>query len=87
MTYRGRVKDGVIVVEGPGRPPEGAELSMRVVKPRREGSHKPDKNEPSFYDRIKPLVGCLTDLPADLSENHDHYLCGCPKRTTSRSGK
>jgi hypothetical protein len=25
-------------------------------------------------------AGCLTDLPADMAEQHDHYIHGTPKR-------
>jgi len=88
MTYRGRVKDGVVVVEGPDKPPEGAEMSMRLVKPRSKSIRKSKKKDDglSFYDRIKDLIGTV-DLPADFSANHDHYLYGCPKRKATRRGK
>jgi len=84
MTYRGRVKDGVIVVEGPDKPPEGAEMSMRVLKPRTKNSTKPRKKrgskEKTFAERMKKFIGMGSHLPPDFSVNHDHYLYGTPKK-------
>jgi hypothetical protein len=33
MTYRGQVKDGVIVLEPPAALPEGATVAVEVVQP------------------------------------------------------
>ena len=79
MTYRGRVKNGVVVLEGPGKPPEGAEMSMRVLKPQSKKTRKPKKKKKdglTFYDRFKEFIGIRADLPPDFSVNHDHYLYG-----------
>ena len=34
----------------------------------------------SLLDQLGDVVGAVDDLPADLAENHDHYLYGTPKR-------
>ena len=34
----------------------------------------------SFGERYAKFVGIVKDAPADLAENHDHYLYGQPKR-------
>jgi hypothetical protein len=73
MTYRGRVKDGVIVLEPPAALPEGSEVD---VSPKAEPEVIPTLNE-----RFKDVIGILDELPSDMAENHDHYVHGAPKRT------
>ena len=75
MTYKGRVKDGVVVLEGPKAPPDGTEVTVRPVrKSRRQAKKK------TFAQRMKKYIGMGSDLPPDFSVNHDHYLYGCPKQ-------
>jgi hypothetical protein len=38
------------------------------------------KRNPTLLERYRHIVGIVEDLPPDLSENHDHYLYGTPKR-------
>ena len=79
MTYRGKVKNGVVVLEGAQGPPEGTEVSVRVLKSRRGTG--PGKAKPlSLYERLKPVIGIADGLPRELARNHDHYLHGRPKK-------
>jgi hypothetical protein len=78
MTYRGRVKNGVVVLDGPARPPDGAEVSVRLLKPARR--RRSARGPKTLYERMKPFIGIASDLPPDFSANHDHYLYGTPKR-------
>jgi hypothetical protein len=78
MVYRGQVKDGVVVLEGPRAPPEGATVSVRVLK---APAHRPEKTrERTLYDRLKNVIGKAKGMPPDASLNIDHYLYGMPKR-------
>ena len=70
MSYRGRVQNGVIVLEGPERLPEGTQVRVEPV----EDAPK------TLAERFGPFIGCLDDLPADLAEQHDHYIHGTPKK-------
>lgn len=80
MVYRGQVKNGMVVLEGAKAPPEGARVSVRVVKsPARRGEKCP-KHELTLYDRLKNVIGKAKDMPPDASVNIDHYLYGAPKR-------
>jgi hypothetical protein len=81
MVYRGQVKDGVVVLEGPKAPPEGARVSVRVLKSSARRGTKARKRTLTLYDRMKPFIGIAKGLPPDLARNHDHYLHGTPKRT------
>jgi hypothetical protein len=75
MTYRGKVKAGVVVVEAPFELPEGTEVTIAPVEP----STKPA--EPSeLAQSLLALAGRAKGLPSDASINHDHYLYGTPKK-------
>lgn len=82
MTYRGRVKNGVVLIEGSAVPPDGVQVEVSVVSP-------DDALQP-LAERYKGMIGILEGLPPDASVNHDHYLHGSPVRTppkpTTRSG-
>ena len=72
MTYRGRVKNGVIVLDPPAVLPEGAEVE---VSPTSE-----DLSHPTWAEVFKDIIGKAEGLPPDSSINHDHYLYGAPKK-------
>ena len=77
MTYRGKMKDGVVVLEGPDAPPNGADVSVRVLAPRGRRRKKPS----SMYEHYRSIIGKAKGFPSDASVNHDHYLYGLPKRS------
>lgn len=72
MSLRGRVKNGVIVIDSPTSLPEGAEVDVLVLSA--------GGDVPTLYERLKDVIGSIDDLPADASINHDHYLYGTPKK-------
>jgi len=73
MTYRGRVRNGVVVLEPPVDLPEGVEVEVHPVTAGADGR--------TLYERLKDVVGIAQGLPADLAENHDHYIHGAAKRS------
>ena len=78
MTYRGRIKNGVVVFDEQVSLPEGAEVEVIPRKTLRESERV---NEgPTLYEQLKDFVGIFSDLPPDFAENHDHYIHGCPKK-------
>lgn len=79
MVYRGRVKNGVVILNAAGALPEGVEVSVRPLKGKPAASHS-KKLQPTPYDRYKRFIGMAQGLPPDFSTNHDHYLYGTPKR-------
>ena len=78
MVYRGRVKNGMVVLEGSVRLEEGAEVSVRPLRRATRASGR--KKPPTLYERLKSVAGKAKGLPPDASVNHDHYLYGMPKR-------
>lgn len=78
MTYRGHVKDGVVVLDEPAALPEGASVEVAVCP---DGlSDEEVRNSPTLYETLKDYIGIADDLPADFAENHDHYIHGAPKK-------
>ena len=77
MTYRGRVKNGVVVLDPPAALAEGAEVEVHLLE--QPGSTDAGDAQ-TLYEQLEPLIGKLNGLPADFAENHDHYLYGVPKR-------
>lgn len=70
MTYRGYVKNGVVVLDSSIRLPEGVEVTVRVISPSRK----------TLAEQLGDLVGSVPDLAPDMAAQHDHYLHGAPKR-------
>ncbi len=72
MTYKGRVKGGVVVLEPGARLEEGAEVVVEQV---------PQSDEyASLREGLLNLAGTVKGLPSDMARNHDHYIHGTPKR-------
>jgi len=78
MTYRGHIKNGVVVLDESVSLPEGEEVE--VILPGATRKRKPRRKIRSLYERLKPVIGKAQNLPPDASINHDHYLYGLPKK-------
>ena len=72
MVYRGRIRNGVVVVDGAPDLPEGAEVRVELLAAEEE--------RPALGQRLMEFSGVLRGLPSDLARNHDHYLYGVPKK-------
>lgn len=77
MTFKGTVKNGMVVLEGPGSLPEGTPVSVRPLK---IGAGTKKRRSLTLYDGLKPFIGMGKGLPRDGARNIDHYLYGAPKR-------
>ena len=72
MTYRGRVKGGVVVLEPGMQLEEGSEVLVEPVA----GSDV----YASLRQGLLELAGTVKGLPVDMARNHDHYIHGTPKK-------
>ncbi|MDM8004629.1 MAG: hypothetical protein QUV05_00540 [Phycisphaerae bacterium] len=72
MTYRGKVKGGVVVLEPGARLDEGAEVVVEPVADRDEHA--------SLREGLLKFAGTVKGLPSDMARNHDHYIHGTPKK-------
>ncbi len=77
MTYRGRMENGVAVLEGDVQLPDGTPVEIVPVA----SSKVPPKDDPFYriYELAEP-----SGIP-DLAENIDHYLYGHPKASDERT--
>ncbi len=80
MVYRGHVKNGVVVLDESTSLPEGAEVRVEVVETEAGGQPTGEPSGATLYERYKSVIGKATGLPADASQNVDHYLYGHPKK-------
>lgn len=77
MVYKGRVKNGAIVLDEPVTLPEGVAVRIELA----EAADTADEDSgPSFAERYASVIGKAQGLPEDAAENHDHYLYGVPKK-------
>ncbi len=82
MVFRGKVKNGKVVLDDPKGLAEGTEVEVRPVRKRPKAARTPKTRKPrrSLAERMAPFIGKAKGLPADMSLNLDHYLYGLPKR-------
>jgi hypothetical protein len=66
MTYRGTVKDGVVILESGASLPDGAQVRIEPVD-------EPDSMA-SLREGLLRFAGTIKGMPADSARNHDHYL-------------
>ena len=78
MSYKGTVKNGTVVLPPDADLPDGTEVEVTPL-PVRDENHKSAAEEKSFADRYRKFIG-VCEGPADLAENHDHYIHGAPKK-------
>ena len=78
MTYRGKYKNGTVLLPKGVDIPEGAEVEVTPIDTPANGNT--GESDSSFYERYKEFIGVLEGLASDLAENHDHYLYGAAKR-------
>jgi len=71
MSYRGEVKNGVVVLEPGAALQEGTQVDVEPVAPLIVAT---------LAERLQAVVGRASGLPVDLAAQHDHYLHGQPKR-------
>ena len=72
MTYRGRIKNGVVILDPPANLPEGVEVEVIPSGP--------DQLPPTWAEVFKDITGKAEGLPVDMARNLDHYLHGAPKK-------
>lgn len=71
MSYRGVIRNGVVVLQPGVKLAEGTELVVSTVD---------ETNAPTLGELFKDVAGKGTNLPRDGATQHDHYIYGTPKR-------
>ncbi|MEN6406543.1 MAG: hypothetical protein ABFC77_08740 [Thermoguttaceae bacterium] len=76
MTYRGIVKNGVVVLGDTIELPEGTEVS---VSPIQQGASFPEDGV-ALVEQFRDVIGTVPELPSDMANHHDRYLHGAFQR-------
>ncbi|HEX4132578.1 MAG TPA: hypothetical protein VHZ24_21275 [Pirellulales bacterium] len=71
MVYRGQIKNGVVVFEENINLPEGTMVRIEPIA---------SSDQMSLAEQLADFIGCVSDLPPDMAEQHDHYIHGTPRR-------
>ena len=79
MTYRGHIKDGLVVLDDPISLPDGTTVTIAVRPVDLVACPSPDRKD-TLSESLLRFAGAVQGLPSDLARNHDHYLYGTPKR-------
>lgn len=74
MTYRGKVRNGVVEFEEGPIPPDGMIVQVDPILSDEGAAAK------QLSETLLEFAGIVDDLPEDLARNHDHYLHGRPKK-------
>ena len=74
MTYRGIVKNGVVVLGETAELPEGTEVCVETIA---RGESFPSEG-PTLVEQFRDVIGTVPELPSDMAEHHDHCLHGAP---------
>jgi hypothetical protein len=79
MTYLGKVKGSVVVLDQAPDLADGTKVRVELEPVRSPRKHRDAKLD-NLWEGLLKLAGTAKGLPADMAENHDHYLYGTPKR-------
>ena len=79
MAYRGRVKNGVVVLEPGVRLREGMDVRVEPVE-ETKGAPEGSQEARQLREGLLSFSGVIKEGPSDLARNHDHYLHGTPRR-------
>ena len=62
MPYRGRVENGVVVLDESAGLPDGTQVQVEPVD---------SVSVPTLAEQLRDVIGIVDDLPEDMAENHD----------------
>jgi hypothetical protein len=77
MTVEGTFTNGVVVLDDSRGLPEGTRVQVVVPATRPEPADQP--RGPTLRGLLQ-FAGAVDDLPADMADQHDHYIHGTPRR-------
>ncbi len=73
VSYKGTVKNGVVVLSAEAKLPEGTTVEVTPVETAEQ--------DPPFLQAILKLAKPRPDWPEDFALNHAHYIKGHPKKS------
>lgn len=79
MTYRGRVENGVVVLEPGANLREGMDVRVEPVA-EAEDTAEGSQELRQLREGLLSFSGTVKGGPTDVARNHDHYLHGTPPK-------
>ena len=79
MTYRGHVKNGVVVLEQSDALADGTPVRVQPLK-RTTRRNNGKKTAATLGQRLMRFAGTAKGLPKDMARNHDHYIRGARRK-------
>ncbi len=76
MTFRGHVKNGVVILDDKVSLPDGTTVSCTLA----EDNTLPAKEGAGLFGDLMSFAGKASTFPEDASKNVDHYLYGDAER-------
>ena len=80
MKYRGKFVNGVVLLPPGTALPEGSTVEVVSIAEGQCLASGSQPDEPTLARTFEKFIGVFDDLPADLADNHDHYVHGVPKK-------
>lgn len=71
MNFKGKVKNGVVVLPRNAKLADGTKVEVRPID---------EPKSDDFTDMLLRIAKKVRGLPRDLAAQHNHYLYGTPKR-------
>jgi hypothetical protein len=65
MVYRGHIQNGEVVLDEQVTLPDG---TVVLIEPIILTKSK------TLAEQFQDIIGCISDLPSDMAENHNHYI-------------
>ena len=75
MVIQGHVENGKIVLDEEVPLAEGMKVRIELLTTAAAEADE-STEAPTLYERLKPIIGIVKDLPPDASERIDEYLYG-----------
>lgn len=73
MTFSGHIENGRVVLDAAPGLPDGTPVVVTVAQAPAESK---DREIPTLYERMKPIIGIAEHLPPDASTKIDEILYG-----------
>jgi len=73
MIYSGHIENGRVVFDAAPELPDGTPVVVTIVE---KLAVSADRETPTLYERMKPIIGIADHLPPDASARIDEVLYG-----------
>jgi hypothetical protein len=83
MTFTGRIQNGVVILDGAPKLPEGMPVRVQTVRTttrKTKSANGSSQKKKTLGQRLMKFAGTAKGLPRDMARNHDHYIHGTRRK-------